>query len=110
MKLPTPFILRAAIAISFGAALGTGWLYFILEVCAGVLDHGRAVYVYTPRWWVVLELLSLSALVIFAFTLRRHDRGLAAFSWGGFGFGLLGTIMLLTFGHGIRCVPIDLSP
>jgi hypothetical protein len=110
MKLSSPFILRAAVAACVGAALGTGWLYFILEVCAGVLDHGKAVFVYTPRWWVVLELLSLSALVIFAFALRRRDRGLAAISWGGFGFGLLGTIMLLTFGHGISCVPIDLAP
>jgi hypothetical protein len=107
MTHSSPFGLRVAVASSIGIALVTGWLQFIYE--RFVVGVGGVIFVYTPRWWVVLEFLSSSALVIFAFILRRHDRRLAAISWGAFGLGLLGTILLYIFGHGICCFPIDLS-
>jgi hypothetical protein len=105
MIYSSTFALRVAVASISGVALVTGWLQFIYERLVVGVDG--VVLVYIPRWWVLLELFSLSTLVIFAVVLRRHDRRVAAFSCGALGLGFFGTVMQCLFGSGLQCIPIE---
>ena len=93
MTHSSPFILRAAVAATSGVALTAGWLQFVYER----LVVGSSVF--APRWWVLVLFFSLSALVIFTFTLRKRDPKLAAISWRVFAFSFLGCVVEAFFGY-----------
>jgi hypothetical protein len=62
---PTPFVLRAAMALVIGSALVTGWLKPIYREFVG--------RVYEPYWWGHLHLISLAALIFLFFLLWKRN-------------------------------------
>ena len=74
-RCESPLILRFVAAVIIGAALVTSGLQPAIEL----LNAGRIISV--PKWWVFMNFLALSALVISAFALRRRDRRLLTIVW-----------------------------
>jgi hypothetical protein len=62
---PTPFPLRATVAVVIGCALVTGWLKPVYQLFVGA--------VIVPHWWSYLYLVSLAALLFLVFFLWKRD-------------------------------------
>jgi hypothetical protein len=62
--------------------------------------------VYVPKWWVFINFLALSALVIIAFALRQRDRQLYVIAWWVFAVCVL--VSLVQGFYGFNVIPTEL--
>ena len=69
---PTPFPLRATVAVVVGCALVTGWLKPVYQLFVG--------RVFVSHWWSYLHLVSLAALLFLVFFLWKRDWRLSMLS------------------------------
>ena len=73
-RKPTPFPLRAAVAVVTGCALVTGWLKPVYQAFVG--------RVFVPNWWSYLHLASVAALLFLFFFLWKRDWKLSILTLG----------------------------
>ena len=79
---------------AIGVALAAGWLQFIYE---HLVLRGS---VMVPKWWVPLQFVSFSLLVVFSLVLHRQDPKLSTICLRMFVFSFIGCLIQEFFGYG----------